>query len=156
MRLHDTWLGGLVMALAALVYAYTYTFPPMPGQVHGPALFPRLILAGMFACGAVIWWGGRGRPGPAVLIDDQLRGRRGGTFLFVLGSVVGYLLLADRLGFAPTATLMVGGLSWWLGVRPLRALLLGVAAAGLMQWFFGSLMRVPLPRGLFMQLVQGG
>jgi hypothetical protein len=24
------------------------------------------------------------------------------------------------------------------------------------QWFFGSLMRVPLPRGWFMQLVAGG
>jgi hypothetical protein len=34
--------------------------------------------------------------------------------------------------------------------------LAGVGTALAMQWFFGSLMRVPLPRGLFMQLIAGG
>jgi hypothetical protein len=41
-------------------------------------------------------------------------------------------------------------------VRLWVALLTGAVAALVVQWFFGSLMRVPLPRGWFMQLVAGG
>jgi hypothetical protein len=66
------------------------------------------------------------------------------------------LLAAERLGFLPTAAIMVAALCAWLGVRLWAALLIGVLTALVVQWFFGSLMRVPLPRGWFMQLVAGG
>ena len=47
MRLHDSLLGALLLALAAALFAYTFTFPDMPGQRYGPALFPRLIALGL-------------------------------------------------------------------------------------------------------------
>ncbi len=122
MRLHDTLLGALLVALASAFFAYTFTFPDMPGQRYGPALFPRLIALGIIACGLVI----------------AVRGRR---------SAGSWLAFSEPL---------VGGLCAWLGVRLWAALLTGVLAALVVQWFFGSLMRVPLPRGWFMQLVAGG
>ena len=71
-------------------------------------------------------------------------------------AIVFYLAVAERLGFLPTAAIVVAALCAWMGVRLWVALLTGVLAALVVQWFFGSLMRVPLPRGWFMQLVAGG
>jgi putative tricarboxylic transport membrane protein len=160
MRLSDFGLGLFFMALAAAVFAYAGTFPEFPGQRYGPSLFPRVIAVAMFLCGAVIAvraWRGRGSSSAAdPTAPAPLRGRQLASFLAIPLGVVFYLLVADRLGFLPTAALLVSALAWWLGVRALGAVLLGVFSALIIQWFFGSLMRVPLPRGWFMQMIAGG
>lgn len=71
-------------------------------------------------------------------------------------AIVFYLVAAERLGFLPTAAIVVAALCAWMGARLWVALVTGVLAALVVQWFFGTLMRVPLPRGWFMQLVAGG
>ena len=157
MRLHDTWLGALMVALAAAFFGYTFTFPEMPGQRYGPALFPRLIALGIAACGVVIAWRGRRAGGPWLEFIPPLRRLQGWLALGAMPlAIVFYLLVAPRLGFLPTAALVVGGLCAWMGVRWWASVLTGVVTALVVQWFFGTLMRVPLPRGWFMQLVAGG
>ena len=156
MRLHDKLLGLLVAGLGALLCALTLHFPALPGQKVGPSLFPRLIGAGLLLCGLVIAWQARHRPGPWAVVSDNLRGRGAAGFAVMLGAVLLYLLTAERLGFLPAATVVVALVAQWLGVRAWRAWALGAASALVMQWFFGSLMRVPLPRGWFMQLLVGG
>ena len=157
MRIHDTLLGLFFMALAAAFFAYTFTFPSMPGQKYGPALFPQVIAVGVFACGLLIAWRGRGSGQPLWHVDEGLRdGRRLMSFLALPLAIGFYLLAAERLGFIPTAALVVGVLAWWFGVRPWKALLLALVVTAVVQWFFGTVMRVPLPRGWFMQLVAGG
>lgn len=157
MRIHDTLLGLLFMLLAALFYGYTFTFPEFPGQKYGPALFPQIMAIGIFACGLFIARRGWRSGAPWVRISEDL-GRRQGllSFLAMPAAVVFYLLAAERLGFIPTAAVIVGTLAWWFGIRSMRAVLLAVVVTATVQWFFGSVMRVPLPRGLFMQLVAGG
>jgi len=157
MRLHDSLLGALLLALAAALFAYTFTFPDMPGQRYGPALFPRLIALGIMACGLVIavrgWRSGR----PWLEWSEPLQRLSGWLALLAMPAAIGfYLIAAERLGFLPTAAILVAALCAWLGVRLWAALLTGVLTAVVVQWFFGSLMRVPLPRGWFMQLVAGG
>lgn len=157
MRLHDTLLGLVFMIGAAAFFATTFTFPEFVGQRHGPALFPRLLALGIFACGLVIAVRGRRGSAPWLAWRPELaQPRRLIAFLAIPGAVLLYLLVAERLGFIPTAAFVVGGLSWLFGVRAWKAALLGVAVALAVQWFFGSLMRVPLPRGLFMALIAGG
>jgi putative tricarboxylic transport membrane protein len=157
MRIHETLLGLLVMIVAAVFFGATFGFAPLPGQKVGPALFPQVIAVGAFICGLIIAARGRRSAGPWLTVDPALRDpRRLTSFLVMPASVAFYLIAAERLGFLPTAALIVGGLAWWFGVRPLRALALGVLAAWLVHWFFASAMRVPLPRGLFMHLVAGG
>jgi putative tricarboxylic transport membrane protein len=56
----------------------------------------------------------------------------------------------------PTAALLVGALAAWLGAGWRSALVLGVVSSGVIHWFFASVMRVPLPRGWFMQLLFEG
>ncbi len=157
MRLHDTLLGALLVVLAAVFFGYTFTFPDMPGQKYGPALFPRLIAAGIAACGLVIAVRGARSGAPWVAFSPELRQLRGWLgWLAMPLAIVFYLLVAERLGFLPTATIVVAALCAWMGARPWVALATGVLAALAVQWFFGTLMRVPLPRGWFMQLVSGG
>ena len=156
MRLHDTWLGVLLVALAAAFFGYTFTFPDMPGQRYGPALFPRLVALGIMACGLIIAVRGRKSAGPWLQLSEPLRRPQGWLSLLAMPmAIVFYLLVAESLGFLPTATLVVAALCAWLGVRLWVALLTGVLAALIVQWFFASLMRVPLPRGWFMQVISG-
>ncbi|MFM7533812.1 MAG: tripartite tricarboxylate transporter TctB family protein [Rubrivivax sp.] len=161
MRLHDTLLGVLLVVLAAVFFGYTFTFPDMPGQKYGPALFPRLIALGIAAGGIVIAVRGLrsgARAGTCwVSFSPELQQLRGWlAWLAMPLAIVFYLLVSERLGFLPTATLVVGALCAWLGARLWVSLATGVVTALVVQWFFGSLMRVPLPRGWFMQFFFGG
>ena len=157
MRLHDTLLGALLVALAAAFFGYTFTFPDMPGQRYGPALFPRLIALGIMVCGLVIAVRGRRSDGPWLALSEPLQRLSGWLSLLAMPlAILFYLLAAERLGFLPTATVVVAVLCAWLGARLWVCVVTGVLTALVVQWFFGSLMRVPLPRGWFMQWVAGG
>lgn len=162
MRLSDRWLGVAVLALAAAMFSYTLTFPAFPGQKYGPALFPRILAVGMALCAALLIFGDwRRRAGGAtvshIAVDPQLRDRtRFISFALIPGAIIAYLLLADRLGFIPTAFMLLLGLMLWFRVRVPMALIVSVVMTGLLNWFFAGLMRVPLPRGLFMQVFFGG
>jgi len=153
-RLHPLLLGGFFTALGLGYYALTLSFPSMPGQRFGPELFPRIIAAGIAICGALIAWKGRAQTTPWLARNPGLRGRGAVSFLILPAAVGLYLAAADVLGFLPVAAAIVAMLAWWFGEKPLRAALLGLGAALLVQWFFGSLMRVPLPRGVFMQWIE--
>jgi putative tricarboxylic transport membrane protein len=166
MRLHDTLLGLLFMAAAAVYFAHALGFPDMPGQKYGPALFPQVIAVGIFACGAVMAWRGwrmrqalqeQGNKPAWFTWDETWSSPRAlASWLAVPVAVGAYLLLADKLGFLPTAALLVGALAAWLGAGWRSALVLGVVSSGVIHWFFASVMRVPLPRGWFMQLLFEG
>lgn len=156
MRLHDKLLGLLCAALGVLLFALTLQFPALPGQKVGPSLFPRLIGVGLVLCGLVIAWQGRHQPGPWAVCSDSLRGRGAAGFAVMLGAVLLYQLAAERVGFLPVAAVVVAVVALWMGMRAWRACALGLATALVMQWFFASVMRVPLPRGWFMQLLFGG
>jgi putative tricarboxylic transport membrane protein len=156
MRFHDGVLGLILMALAAVFFAYTKTFPEFPGQRYGPSLFPQLIAAGIFVCGVVLAVRGRRSRAPLLAWSPDLRGRQLVSFLAVPAVVVLYLLFAERVGFLPTAAVLVGVLAWWFGVRARWAVVLGLVTSFVIHWFFASLMRVPLPRGWFMSVISGG
>lgn len=157
MRLHPSLLGLVFIALAAAFFGYTFTFPAFPGQKYGPELFPRVIALGIALCGVVLIVRGRRSGAPWLALDPALREpRRLVSFLATLGAVVFYLLAAPALGFLPVAAILVGALAWWFGARAWVALVAGVVTSLVVHWFFASIMRVPLPRGLFMQLLFGG
>jgi putative tricarboxylic transport membrane protein len=152
MRANDALSGFLLIAVAAAMIAYTATFPAFPGQRYGPALFPRLLGTGLILCGAALVVRGLAarRAGAAWLALEPWTREPGrlGAFLTVLACLVGYILLSETLGFILTATAVLALLFWLFRVRPLLVLPLAVAASLTIHWFFGSLMRVPLPRGL--------
>lgn len=162
MRIHDTILGLFFIAAATAMLAYTGTFPAFPGQKYGPSLFPRILGAGIILCGVIIllrgWRGATSGGDRRIIAFDSIFAERSRliSFLLVPLSILFYLVSAERLGFIPTAFVLLVGLFLWFRVKPITALIIGVAMTWLMQWFFGTMMRVPLPRGLYMQLLYGG
>jgi putative tricarboxylic transport membrane protein len=142
-------VGGLLAAaLGAAVVLHVRTFPELPDGQPGPALFPGIVGSLLVLFGLVLVVRGvlaRGRPAadPDAGITRQGRLRA----LAVLGLVVGYLLLAETLGFAPTMGVLLFLLMWFLGARPLVAVFAAAATTGFILLVFGELLLVPLPSG---------
>jgi putative tricarboxylic transport membrane protein len=146
---HDLVGGLLAAALGAAVVLHVRTFPELPDGQPGPALFPGIVGSLLVLFGLVLVVRavlGRNRtvadPDAGVTVQGRLRA------LAVLGLVVGYLLLAETLGFAVTMSVLLFLLMWLLGVRPLVAVLAAAATTGFVLLVFGELLLVPLPEGI--------
>jgi putative tricarboxylic transport membrane protein len=151
MRLNDAVIGALLIAFAAVMIRHTGTFPSFPGQKYGPALFPTLIGLGFIGTGAIlIWRGVRERAGtPWIEFAPWTReAHRLGGFVLVLAAIVAYILVSDAIGFLLISFVILTVLMAWLGEAIWRATVIALAMTLLIDWFFGDLMRVPLPRGL--------
>lgn len=149
MKLNDALLGAILIVFAGWVWWMTTFFPAFPGQDYGPNLFPRILAAGIGGCGAVLVLRGLRSGAPPVALAGWTREpARLLSFLLIPGAAAAYMLLADRLGFIPTAFLLLFGLSLWFRARPVLALPVAAGMTLLVHWFFASMMRVPLPRGL--------
>lgn len=153
MKVNDAVPGTLLLGFAAAVVWQTLDFPPMPGQRYSAALFPQVIAALMALSGVVLI--GKGiatrRDAPVIALPDWLRSPRHLLNFFVLmASLAFYIAAAHRLGFIPTAFLVLTALMGALrGVRRLgSSVAIAAVASVAMQQFFGGLLRVPLPYGI--------
>src|SRR5215217_1139483 len=54
MKLNDAIWGALLLLLSALIFFTIRSFPTIPGQQVGPALFPGVIAAALAACGFLL------------------------------------------------------------------------------------------------------
>jgi putative tricarboxylic transport membrane protein len=147
---HDLVGGLLAAALGTAVVLHVRTFPELPDGQPGPALFPGivgslLVLFGLVLVVRAVLDRGRAAADPDVGVTAQGRLRA----LAVLGLVVGYLLLAETLGFAMTMGVLLFLLMWLLGARPLIAAIAAAATTGFMVLVFEELLLVPLPTGPF-------
>ena len=151
MRTNDA-VSGLVLILLASVMIYlTATFPPFPGQKYGPSLFPRLLGGALILCGGL-------------LILQGLVARRSGerwvvfapwtrepwrlvSFVLMIGVILLYIFASEVVGFLPIAFILLTVLFVWFRVSPLRAVPIALLGVFAINYFFGHLMRVPLPRG---------
>lgn len=151
MRANDVISGLVIIAFALAMVAYTATFPAFPGQQYGPALFPRILGAGLILCGALLVRNGlvAHRAGEPWIIwaDWTEQPWRVTSFALVLALLIFYILVSETVGFILVGIVFLGALLWWLGVRPLTAAIIAIVTTLAIQWFFGTAMRVPLPRG---------
>jgi putative tricarboxylic transport membrane protein len=151
MRFNDTIVGATFIVLAAIMIALTFSFPAFPGQNYGPSLFPRILGAGIILCSLLLILRERrlAMPVPWLVLADWVRQRRNiASFGLMLAAMLFYLFASDALGFIPCAFLIQIVLFLWFGVRPVTAVVVAVAMTALVHWFFGSMMLVPLPRGI--------
>ena len=151
MRANDAVTGFVLIVLSLVMIALTASFPDFPGQKYGPALFPRILGAGLIVCGGILVWNGliARRAGAAwIEIAPWAREpRRLATFLLVIVLLLLYIFAAETIGFIPLALLFLATLFLWLGVRPWIAAITALASTLTIYWFFAVLLRVPLPRG---------
>ena len=151
MKLNDAGFGLLLLLLGGLVLYAIQGFPRIPGQQVGPALFPGLIASGLCIAGVILLlrgWRVRATV-PWLRLDDWVRSPRHLLgFVVMLGSVIGYMLFAERLGFLLTASLLLTAMFCVLRVPLGKSVLIAVIATLLIHFAFYKLLRVPLPWGL--------
>jgi putative tricarboxylic transport membrane protein len=156
-KLNDAVIGVVLVLFALAVIGYARTFPAMPGQDYGPALFPTLIACGLMLAGAILVAGGvaRRRTEPWVGGGEWLRSRTHVvSFLAVVGGLLLYILISDWLGFILTALpLLFGWLVLFRGGKPLSSLAIALAVTLVVDYAFSHLLLVPLPLGLLLPLL---
>lgn len=157
MRANDALSGLLIIVLSFAMIALTANFPEFPGQRYGPSLFPRILGAGLILCGLLLVWNGlaaRRAGAPWIEVAPWVREPwRATSFVLVIVLLVLYILFAETVGFIPMAIGFLLALFVWLGVRPLTAAATAVAATIVIHWFFATMLRVPLPRGLLTEFL---
>jgi len=151
MKINDAIFGAIFALLGAVVLVHVQSFPNIPGQQYGAAIFPGLIAAGFVVCGVLLVFSGlRSRSEqPWFAAGPWLRLPRHvvAVTVIVLGVAV-YLALAERVGFLIVAPALL--LAWFrvLGVRWPVALVAAMVTTVLMWYAFYKLLRVPLPWGV--------
>ena len=151
MRFNDALLGIVFLALSVAVLVTIQAFPKIPGQSIGPGAFPGLIALLLAGCSvALIWRGWRERASqPLVSMGAWLgSSRHVRNFLVAVGSLVFYIVAADKLGFLICGALILLALFLTLRVRPLLAPGLALFLPVAIHLIFYKLLRVPLPWGV--------
>jgi putative tricarboxylic transport membrane protein len=144
----DRWVGVALALLGLAVLWSARAFPNVPGQKLGAAFLPMLIGVGLLLCAlALIVRSHRGR----AYADDKpttAGSEHFGSSLVVIGSVLAYIFLSERIGFLIIAPLclMAGFLAFRIGWQ--RALLWAVVGTVVVHFSFYKLLRVPLPWGV--------
>jgi putative tricarboxylic transport membrane protein len=162
MQLSDRVTGLFMVALGGLAAYGGSRLPPVPGQQIGPDVFPLVVGIGLAVCGGMIAFGiGHHYEEEAeadlakITIATQTanapserRWWRGLKALVPPGLLIFYVLAVDRLGFLPTAAVMVLITSLALGARLRLAIAMAIGAPLAVYLVFLKLLRVPLPSGL--------
>jgi putative tricarboxylic transport membrane protein len=150
-RFNDALLGAFVALFGCGVLYLASRFPELQHFRYGPGFFPSLLALGMIGSGAILVLHGARtwRAEPAVVFGDWARsGRHAASVLLVIGGVAFYVLTADRLGYLPTAAILLFALVWQLWRRPWAALAVAVVGSVLTHQFFVGVLSVPLPWGV--------
>jgi len=154
-RVNEAVIGAFLLALMVAVFSATAAFPRIPGQPYGPDLFPRMIAGGLgIAGGLMILRGLLSQPRLpfATLAPWARSARSAGAVALALAAIVFYILAAGALGFVLSAFALLVVLMLYLRVGIVTALLTAAATTLVVEYTFGSLMRIPLPRGLLVVL----
>ncbi len=151
MKLNDAIFGALLLALGLGVLVAVQSFPRIPGQQVGPALFPGLIAAGLCVAGLILLVRGvlHRAHRPWVQVQPWVRSPRHLlAFVLVISAIVFYILASQALGFLLTSALILVSLFWVLRVPVKTAMLAAVVATLVIHFAFYKLLRVPLPWGV--------
>ena len=148
MQRTDRW-AGLALALLGLAVMWSArTFPNVPGQKLGAGFLPMLVGAGLLLCAMALLV--RSLRGSAYAGQGANEARREhfGSSLVIIGAIVGYIVLAERLGFLIVAPLCLVATFLALRVKLSHALLWALAGTIVVHVAFYKLLRVPLPWGV--------
>jgi putative tricarboxylic transport membrane protein len=154
-KLNDAVWGALFILLSVALLVHVQSFPTIPGQKIGPALFPGIIAVGLAVCGALLIIKGlaaraQGPDHARWLTFAPWVGSRRHVlaFFMVIAVNVFYILLVDTLGFIPTAVIYLAVLFAVFGVSPRWNLPIAIIVTLLIHYSFYKMLKVPLPWGV--------
>ncbi len=158
MRISDRYSGLFLVALGSVAAYAGSRLPPVPGQQVGPNVFPLVVGVGMAICGLMIALGvGRRFEADAaaelaehsdLAAQPPKAGRLAGLMaLLPPALLLFYVFASEKLGFIPTAFVLVLAMAMALGARLKLALPLALLVPVAVHFLFAKLLRVPLPIG---------
>lgn len=166
MRISDRHSGLFLVALGSIAAYAGSRLPPVPGQQIGPNVFPLVVGIGLAICGLMIAFGighsfedeadaelkAHSAPQhgdePVAPPPPLARTRLGGLVaLLPPGLLLFYYYASEKLGFVPTAFLIVLAMAKALGAGWKLALPLALVVPVVVHFLFAKLLRVPLPFG---------
>jgi len=151
MKINDTLTGAALAALGLTILIHVQSFPPMPGQKVGPAMFPGLLAVGLLICAAgVILRGLKNLRAEGWFQWPAWIGQRriAAGFVLIPLVLVVYAAVSEKLGFLPTAIAFLFSLCWIFRVRPRLALAVAIGGSLGIHYIFYKLLKVPLPWGI--------
>jgi putative tricarboxylic transport membrane protein len=155
MKVNDAIWGAVLMLLSVVLLVHVQSFPRIPGQQYGPALFPGVIAVGLALCAALLIVKGIAarkhghERAEWIAFEPWTRSHRHLlAFALTLGVNVFYIVAVDGLGFIPTGIVYLAVLFAVFGVRTRWILPLAVVSTLVIHTAFYKLLRVPLPWGL--------
>ncbi|MGE0313634.1 MAG: tripartite tricarboxylate transporter TctB family protein [Lautropia sp.] len=151
MKLHDSVIGVLLLAVAAFALWQVRGFPPVPGQPYGAALFPGLAAGALAVCALVLIVKGLRGTRSAMIPAGGASGvgaMRVPPLLATVGAIGFYILAADWLGFVVTGSIILAVLMAAYGVPWRRLVPVALVATLLIHTGFYRLLKVPLPWGV--------
>ncbi|MGD1973516.1 MAG: tripartite tricarboxylate transporter TctB family protein [Desulfobacterales bacterium] len=150
MRVSNTAIGLFLILFAAVVLWHVQSFPSLDNGYPGPALFPSVLAVLFIFCGiGLIIQGIRQREKLLKLDTGTLTLPGLLNILFVLGTIVCYIFLAQYVGFLIFSFLVLLILMKWLKVRPLASILMSGGVTLVIYLLFAKILLVPLPWGLW-------
>jgi putative tricarboxylic transport membrane protein len=155
MKLNDAVFGLLLLLLGGSVLFTVQSFPKIPGQQVGPALFPGLIAVGLCISGVILCfrgWQNRASVPWLQWADWVGSPKHAKAFLVLIASIVFYIVCSTYLGFLICASLVLLVLFYVLEVPLPRASVIALIATLVIHFAFYKLLRVPLPWGILQSI----
>jgi putative tricarboxylic transport membrane protein len=148
MRFNDFIAGLVMVSLALLVFFFTRNYPLLIGQKYGPALFPNLLAGGLIAFSVPLFMRGLKQKQFILWQDWASKSESVVNLFLLLAAMLFFIFALDYFGFVITGFITLFVLLKRYGVTLKASLFTALFTTLAIQFFFGRLMRVPLPRGL--------
>jgi putative tricarboxylic transport membrane protein len=143
----DRWVGVALAVLALAVLWSSSAFPNVPGQKLGASFLPTIVGSGLLLCGlALVLRSLRSKAyseaEPAPEVEEHF-----GSAMVIVGAVLTYIFLSERIGFLFIAPLCLMAVFLALRVRWQTALYWAIGGTLVVHFAFYKMLRVPLPWG---------
>jgi putative tricarboxylic transport membrane protein len=155
MKLNDAVWGALLLLFSVVLLVHVQSFPRIPGQKVGPALFPGILAVGLGVCALLLVIKGLasrregGERAEWVALEPWTRQHHYVlAFALTVGVNVFYILAVDWLGFIVTGVIYLGALLWVFGVKRTWIVPLALVVTLVIHYAFYKLLKVPLPWGI--------
>jgi putative tricarboxylic transport membrane protein len=155
MKLNDAIWGALLLLFGVVVLVHVQSFPKIPGQQVGPALFPGLLAVGLGVCAIILIFKGlaarrnAGERSEWIALDDWTRQPHYQlAFALTVGVNIFYIVAVDALGFILTGIIYLCVLFRVYGVNRKWIIPIAVLVTLGIHYAFYKLLKVPLPWGL--------
>jgi len=150
MRVSNTAIGLFLILFAAVVLWHVQSFPSLDNGYPGPALFPSVLAVLFILCGiGLIIQGVRQREKLLKFDAGSLTLSGLLNILFVLGTIVCYIFLAETIGFLIFSFMVLLILMKWLKVKILSSITMSIGVTLVIYLLFAKVLLVPLPWGFW-------